>query len=406
MDVLALTEQLVAIDSQNPGPFEGEVAAFVDEWARARGFDSRIIEVSPGRPNLVVSLDRGGPGHLALSGHLDTKPIGDARLDWHTPPLQLTVVDDMAYGLGATDMKGAVAAMMVALERLAVAPETGTGTVTLLLTADEEQGSDHGAKALATAGLLPAVDAIVIGEPSGVQRPWEAVHLVSRGICCFEVEVSTRQGHSSLSAQLGRNAVLVAADLLRAFEDFHPSVASPGTVPCAPTVNPGITVAGGVGYGTWPGLCRVGMEIRLVPGMSQEALRREVAELVERAVGTQAQARIRYADGSQGWMPAVELASDAPVARAARAAAEHVLGRPVPFAAFPGGTDATHFLGTAGIPTVASLGPGWLSVAHGANECVGIDQLTQAVEIYERLVTSYLAEVALQASATPSANKE
>jgi acetylornithine deacetylase/succinyl-diaminopimelate desuccinylase-like protein len=390
MDVLALTEQLVAIDSQNPGPFEGEIAAWIDAWARERGLDSRIVEISPGRPNLVVSLDRGGPGHLALSGHLDTKPIGDAGAEWHTPPLELTIVDQMAYGLGATDMKGAVAAMMVAVERLMTAP--GTGKLTLLLTADEEQGSDHGAKAMATKGLLPAVDAVVIGEPSGVREPWESIHLVSRGICCFEVEVNTRQGHSSLSHMFGRNAILVAADLLHAFEDLRPEVDSPGMIACSPTVNPGITVAGGVGYGTWPGRCLVGIEIRLVPGMSQQALHRQVTALVDRVAGPRAQ--IRYAPGSQGWMPAVELAPDSPVARAARTAAEHVLGRPVPFGAFPGGTDATHLLGVAGIPTVASLGPGWISVAHGADERVGVDQLTQAVDIYQHLATTFLEEAA------------
>ncbi len=67
-----------------------------------------------------------------------------------------------------------------------------------------------------------------------------------------------------------------------------------------------------------------------------------------------------------------------------------MLGRQPPFAAYPGGTDATAFAGIAGIPTVASLGPGWLSVAHGPNERVGVDQLRQAAELYESVARRYL----------------
>ncbi|MFH5823835.1 M20 family metallopeptidase [Georgenia sp. AZ-5] len=388
MDVLELTRQLVAIDSQNPGPQEREIAGFVTAWARERGFDTAVLEPVAGRPNVVVTADRGGGRRLGLSGHLDTKPVGDALGQWRTPPLELTVDGDDAYGLGATDMKGGVAAMMLALERFAVS--AGRGSLSLVLTADEEQGSDAGAKALVASGDLPRLDALVIGEPSGIAEPWEAVHVVSRGICCFEIEIRTTQGHSGLSPGLGRNATLVAADLLRAFERFRPTVARPGTVPCSPTVNPGIFISGGVSYGTWPGRCTVGMEVRLVPGMDQEQLHAEVAALTDATLRGSAEFEIRYLTTAQGWMPAVELDPTHPLAQAARAASSAVLGRDVPFAAFPGGTDATYFMGQGGIPTITSLGPGWISVAHGANERVGVLQLAEAADVYTAVVEDYL----------------
>lgn len=395
MDVLDLTRELVAIDSQNPGAQEPEIVEYVARWAEERGFDARVLEPVAGRPNLVVTVDRGGEGHLGLSGHLDTKPIGDARSEWNTPPLELTVVGDDAFGLGSTDMKGGVAAMMLALEDFAAgAPGANSGAgepgrVSLVLTADEEQGSDAGAKALAAEGLLPGLDDIVIGEPSGIVDPWEAVYLVSRGICCFHIDVLARQGHSGLSHTLGRNATLHAADLLHAFESFVPSVDTPGEVECAPTVNPGMFISGGVSFGTWPGHCRVSMEVRLVPGMSRQTLHREIDELVRATLPADVDFRITYLESGQGWMPAVELSPTTAVARAAQSAAESVLGRPVPFAAFPGGTDATYFMGQGGIPTIASLGPGWISVAHGANEKVGVTQLHQAHQLYGTLIDRY-----------------
>lgn len=393
MDVLDLTAALVGIDSQNPGALEPEIAGFVASWARERGLTTTILEPTSGRPNVVITLDGGAPGHLAFSGHLDTKPVGDALPQWRTPPLELVVEGDLAYGLGATDMKGGVAAMMVALERLAARPPSaGLGTVSLVLTADEEQGSDHGAKALIASGSLPALDAVVIGEPSGITEPWQGIHLVSRGICCVEIEVRTQQGHSGLSESLGRNATLVAADLLHAFERFRPTVDSPGEVSCSPTVNPGIFARAGVSWGVWPGACTVGVEIRLVPGMRQERLHAEIAALVESVLGDVATARIRYVESAQGWIEAVELSPADPVARAAAVAVGERLGRLVPFRAFPGATDATSFLADAGIPTIASLGPGWISLAHGANECVGVGQLAEAADIYTSLATHFFEE--------------
>ncbi|MGJ9411162.1 M20 family metallopeptidase [Aeromicrobium sp. CF4.19] len=386
-DVLELTRRLVAIDSQNPGVGEAEMATYVEhEVARPAGLLVERLELVPGRPNLVVTADTGPGPHLALSGHLDTKPVGEAGAQWRTDPFELTVIDDLAYGLGSTDMKGGVAAMLLALQRHAAAGPPGR--VSLILTADEEQGADAGAKALAEQGLLDA-EAIVIGEPSGIDEPWEMMALVSRGICCFEITIGTEQGHSGLSPRLGRNAALVAADVLRALEGFVPPVASPGAVPAEPLVNPGMFVRGGVAFGTWPGECTIGCEIRLVPGMDRDEVVAAVESVVAGAVGT-ARFDVSYLPSSMGWMPAVELSPDAAVVTAAQAACRDVLGRELPVRAYPGGTDATYFLGVAGIPTISSLGPGWLSVAHGANETVAVADLRTAVDLYHRLMAAYL----------------
>lgn len=388
LDVVDLTRALVAVDSQNPGPGEPEIVRYLRDLCGELGLPSRVVEHVPGRPNLVVTVDRGAGPHLGLSGHLDTKPVGDARREWRTDPFELTVVGDEAFGLGSSDMKGSLAAMILALERFSASGPAGS--LSLVLTADEEQGSGAGARVLAQSGL-PPVDAIVIGEPSGLAEPWEAMYLVSRGICCFEVDVRTTQGHSGLSQTLGRNAVLVAADLLHAFEAYRPTVADPGPVPCSVNVNPGMLIHGGVCFGTWPGFCTIAVEIRLVPGMDREQVRAEIEAVVASTVGDGATAEVRYPEGSLGWMPAVGLDPHHDLVKAAQRAADRVLGAELPVRAYPGGTDATYFMGVAGIPTVSSLGPGWLSVAHGPNEKVGVGQLHQTVQLYEALAQEYLS---------------
>ena len=156
------------------------------------------------------------------------------------------------------------------------------------------------------------------------------------------------------------------------------------------TVNPGMLVRGGVAFGTWPGECTIGCEIRLVPGMDRAQVQAAVEQTVRDAVGTTASVDITYLDGSMGWMPAVELDPASPVVAAAQAACREVLGREIPARAYPGGTDATYFMGVAGIPTISSLGPGWLSVAHGANENVAVADLHTAVDLYQHLMVEFL----------------
>lgn len=386
--VLDLTAELVAIDSQNPDTGEAQIAAYVADHARERGLEARTIETAPGRCNVVITADAGPGGRLALSGHLDTKPIGDLSA-WRTRPLELVVEDDLAYGLGTSDMKGSVAAMMLALQSWA--QSASRGRLSLILTADEEAGCDHGSIALSRQRLVEA-DAIVIGEPSGVTTPWEALYVVSRGICCFEVVVRGQQGHSGLSENLPTSATVAAAQAATALAGFTPTVPTAPSIPCKPTVNAAVQMSGGVCYGVHPGDAVIATDIRLVPGMSREALDHDLRSLLKAALPSDVEWEIRYAPGSLGWMDAAEIAPDHAAVSAAQQACTEVLGGALPLRAYPGGTDATHFLNIADIPTVAALGPGWLSVAHGPGECVGVSQLSQAQELYERIALTYLGE--------------
>jgi acetylornithine deacetylase/succinyl-diaminopimelate desuccinylase-like protein len=385
-----LLEVLVAIDSQNPGAGEAEIARNVDELARSLGFYSRIVDTAPGRSNVLVTVDAGGPKVLAFSGHLDTKPVGDARSEWDTPPLQLHVRDGLAYGLGTSDMKGAIACMLVAAQRWA--RNASSGRLELVFTADEEAGSQYGAKALCDQDLVEA-DALIIGEPSGISEPWEAMFLVSRGICCFDVVIEGTQGHSGLSEHLPTSATVAAAETILALHnDLELSFEPHPDYDYRPTINAGVRIEGGVFYAVHPGHATVSCDIRLVPGMQLDRLDREVKGALANALPQDVGWHLRYREDQLGWMEPAAIDPDHEVVAAARAGCEEALGRPLPYAAYPGGTDATFFISVAGIPTIASLGPGWLSVAHGPNECVGLDQLEQATVLYEAVARRFLQE--------------
>jgi succinyl-diaminopimelate desuccinylase len=166
--VVPLARRLVDAPSPNPPGDERAIAAEVAAALAELALPSpQVLARSARRPNLLTALDFGAGGrHLCFSGHLDTKPIGDAR--WTVPSDRATLEGDRLYGRGAVDMKGAIAAMIVAAARLAADPPT-CGRLSLLFTADEEDGAAFGAHFVAAEGLL-AADGVVIGEPAGAWR--------------------------------------------------------------------------------------------------------------------------------------------------------------------------------------------------------------------------------------------
>lgn len=386
-DTLALLDRLVAIDSQNPGPGEAEIAAFVAATARERGFETRVVEGAPGRPNVIVDVDAGGERSLALCAHLDTKPIGDAAGLWETDPLALELVGERAYGLGTSDMKAAAAAMLSAASRWSA--RAGSGRLQLVFCADEEAGSTHGAALLAAERAVTA-EAMLVGEPAGIERSWEALYLVSRGMVCFEITVHATQGHSALSERLGPSATVAAARLIEAVDAFEPSFPPQPGIEARPTVNAAVRIEGGVFYGVHPGEASFAGEVRLVPGMDRESFDRELRACLDAALPAGASYELDYPAGTLGWTDAAQIAADHPLVASAQRAATAVLGAALPLAAYPGDTDASRFSHGAGIPAIASLGPGLLSVAHGANEYVPVADLEPATELYRTLVEDYL----------------
>jgi succinyl-diaminopimelate desuccinylase len=387
-DVVALTRHFVEVPSPNLPGDEREMAVAVSDFARSAGLtDIRILAKEPERPNVLIDLDFGAGGrHLALSGHIDTKPVGDAN--WATNPFVGEIIDGNLHGLGTCDMKGGVAAMLIAAARVAQAAPS-RGRLTLVFTADEEYGSMYGSRYLAEEKLVNA-DAIVIGEPGGIMQDWDMLNVVSRGIANVYIDVEGRQGHSSLSRIKGYQfATLAMATVMQAFaRDFVPSFPS-NTLNATPTVNAGVMVSGGVGFGVVPGLATFASDIRLVPGMSRETFTSELTEFLAGFEQDDIHASARFELAPRDWLPPTEVSHDDPVVTSCQRAAEKVLGATLPLGAFPGTTDACWLQGMLGIPTLPAFGPGLLEYAHAADERVSITALEQAVPIYEALIRDF-----------------
>ncbi len=202
----ALTElalSLVETESVNPGlaadgSGEGEAAEVVAEWSRAAGLQVELDYVLPGRPNVVVTAPGTGSGRtLLLNGHLDT--VGVTGMEY---PFAADVRDGRLYGRGAYDMKGALAAALVAAAQLR--HEKLAGDVVVACVIDEELGS-AGTERLVTSRTA---DAAIVCEPTD-----ERVCIAHKGFVGFEVETRGRAAHGS-RPDLGVDAIAAMGPVL------------------------------------------------------------------------------------------------------------------------------------------------------------------------------------------------
>ncbi len=390
--LVELTKAMIATPSPNPPGDETAMAELVSDHLRRLGVtDIETVGKEPHRPNVIARVRGEGNGPtLMLSGHLDTKPAGDMAA-WETDPWDPVEIDGQLRGLGSGDMKAAVAAMIYTAGAI-VATGPLAGDLVLAFTADEEAGSIMGSKWLAENRLL-AASGCVIGEPSGITREWESIHLVSRGVALFKIEVRGTQMHSSITDRLPAvNAVVTMARLMdrmdRELRD-RISYTEHTLCPVGPTVNVGVMVSGGVFYGVNPGYAEFGCDVRTLPGMSRESLIADLESFLADAMNDDPDldAELHF----EIWIDACEISPEEPIVAALQKAAAEVLDEQPRLDAFPGATDAPHFQLTAGIPTVAAFGPGMLPRAHSPNEHLSVSSVGEAARIYTLTALEYLS---------------
>ena len=392
-ELLQFAARLVATPSPNlPGDERAVAAVTLAEMNRLGLTGAEIAAKQPHRPNIIYRL-RGGPGSvLMLCGHSDTKPVGDAS-QWHTDPCEPVFHDGKLFGLGSTDMKGAVAAMIYATAALQQCNSTLAGDLLLVINADEERSMAFGSEFLATDYGIQA-DVALLGEPSGIDGPeFEFLHLLSRGLCCFTIRVFGTQMHSSLTDRLPSvNANVKLAEVLTRMNRELQLTFTPHALCTAPTINLAVKIEGGVGFGVCPGIAEFQADIRTLPGMTRQQLQEDVETFLDslRRDDPELRVELEFAPPPLDWMPPTEVPADHPLVAALLTAAEQVLGWRPKLSAFPGGTDAAKFQGLAGIPTIPSFGPGWLRLAHGPNECVSVEAIVQAAKIYALAAQTYL----------------
>ena len=384
--------QLIATPSINPPGDERAVTEVILAKMKELGLEgAEVVGKTPERPNIIYRQrgKRGSP-RLILNGHTDTKPVGEEdRKLWKTDPLKPTIVDGKLYGLGSTDMKGGIAAMVYAAAALHSLADCLGGDLLLILVANEEAPGEFGANWVVNNCDIQA-DFCLVAEPCGVKEEFENLPLCARGSFLFETKIYGTQMHSSISDLFPsvNASVKMAWVLSRMARDLKLHYEPHPYYPKGPTINLGDFVEGGLHYGVYPGYAEFGSDIRLLPGMTCEGVKKDLEEFID---------GLRREDPALKVELEIEsckeqevLRGDEPFVKMVQEASERLLGRRLPLGGFPAFTDAYWFHSYAGIPSIPAFGPGLLTLAHRPNEYVSTEGIIQASRIYALAALDYL----------------
>jgi len=216
IDPIALASQLIACPSVTPAT--GAVFDVLQQVLEPLSFTvHRFVlgEAPDGPVENLVALRGSGPPHFGFAGHLDVVPAGEG---WSTDPFAPTIEDGRLIGRGANDMKSAVAAFVAA----AASIDQRHGTVSLLITGDEEGPATFGTPAiidwLRERKISP--DMILIGEPTSEARLGDTVKIGRRGSVNMWIEVPGTQGHVAYPHRAD-NPVPPLARLVAALDAVH-----------------------------------------------------------------------------------------------------------------------------------------------------------------------------------------
>jgi succinyl-diaminopimelate desuccinylase len=395
--LIDLTRELVRFPTINP-PGEGyrACARHLGNRLTRGGFDVDYVRAEGAigdserypRINVIGRCEGRGPGPCVhFNGHIDVVEPGHG---WTFDPFAGVVRDGRLYGRGSCDMKGGLAAAVIAVESILAAGIRFDGALEISGTVDEESGGFAGVAYLAEQGRFsrPRVDHVIIPEPHSVG----GICLGHRGVWWAEIEMLGRVAHGSMPF-LGDCAIRHAGALLNRIErQLLPKLATRQTaMPIVPrgarqsTLNIN-AIHGGQAEGH-DGLpspvvadsCRVTVDRRFLIEEDLEQVKSELVAILDQLRCDRPGFNYRIRDVME--VLPTQTAKDAPVVRAVAAAIEEVTGGPPAFVCSPGTYDQKHVFRIGHLEDCIAYGPGIVELAHQPDEYVVIDDLIASAKV-------------------------
>jgi succinyl-diaminopimelate desuccinylase len=408
-ELVELTRELIRFPTVNPpGEAYRPCAEFIGERMRSRGFSVDYVHAvdTPGdcerypRINVIARREGGPRGPCVhFNSHIDVVQTGSG---WTVDPFSALVQDGRVYGRGACDMKGGLAASIIAVEALIDCDAALPGTLEISGTVDEESGGYGGVHFLAQRGWFsaPRVDHVIIPEPLNVDR----VCIGHRGVWWAEIETHGRMAHGSMPF-LGDCAVRHMHAVLDRFErDLYPKLAARHTdMPVVPsgarhsTLNINSIHGGQAETPGYPApcvadSCRMVIDRRLLIEESLDGVKAEMTELLDQLV--KERAGFRYGIRDIFEVRPTMADRDGPVARSTAAAIRRVIGRAPEFICSPGTYDQKHIDRVGKLRDCIAYGPGILDLAHQPNEYVVIEDMVNSAKVMAMAARSLLHKTA------------
>lgn len=367
---LELAQALIQRDSVTPE--DKGCQSLMQTRLEAAGFQCEAMDFAD-VTNFWATRGQSGP-LLAFAGHTDVVPTGDAR-QWEYPPFDATVADGYLHGRGAADMKGSLAAMVVAVERFVADHPDHSGRIAFLITSDEEGDAYNGTvkvvETLQTRG--EHIDMALVGEPSSTTHVGDVIKNGRRGSMLGYLRVKGRQGHVAYP-HLALNPIHALAPALVELADTSWDQGNdffPATSFQVANMSSGTGATNVI-----PGDVELQFSFRFSTEVTAENLQRRVRAILDRH-GLDYD--LKFEVKGLPFLTDEGSLVDAAVNAVTRTTGEK------PELSTAGGTSDGRFIASIMGSQVVELGPINKTI-HQVNECVSVADLDQLTEMYYYLM--------------------
>ena len=408
-DLISLTQDLIRIPTLNPpGENYREICEFLDQRLQKHGFITELLRAhgTPGdsekypRWNIVARREGANQGDCVhFNSHIDVVAVGSG---WTQDPFGGELLGDKIYGRGACDMKGGLAASIIAAEAFIDTNPDFHGAIEISGTGDEESGGYGGVAYLAEKGFFnpERVQHVIIPEPLNKDR----ICLGHRGGWWAEIETFGEIAHGCMPF-LGDCAVRHMGAVIDKFEtELFPAMAARRTdMPVVPdgarssTMNINSIHGGqpeqdedftGLPAHCVPDSCRIVIDRRFLVEETLDEVRDEVESLLDKLKDERPKFNYDLRE-LNSVLPSM-TDRDAPVAVSVAKQIEKVIGKPAEFIASPGTYDQKHIDRIGKLKNCVAYGPGILELAHKPDEYVSVDDMMDSVRVMARCLADLL----------------
>jgi len=435
-EYIEFLRELIQADSYNPPGNEKNVAIEIEKYLKDTNIKCEIFPFGDNRGNLIASLsDNYNEKNLLFNAHMDVVPPGFEE-DWKYPPLSAFMKrKKYIYGRGTVDMKGALAAMIIALKILSKLELKLSGNLLVNAVADEETGGKLGTGWCKDNILKPRsikCDFIVNGEPSGLKPLPKAIVVGEKGHLLIKIVTNGISAHSMVP-QMGKNAITMMSELIQnldKLENFIPKIEPPipeaklknmissafpneeifnriySEQPLLQNMLESLTkftkslnmISGGIKANVIPDHCEAIMDFRLLPGQTAEMILNGLTKLINHIGYDVKDDKIAkpdevhiymeiFADGASSFWK--DYGNSQPL-KDLKTVIEKIYNKKSFYFLAPGATDAHYYRNDEYCLQTAQFGPGSASLAHTIDEFIEVEDFINAIKVYALFAYKFL----------------
>ena len=377
-EITNLAQELIKIPSDETAG-EKEVCEYLESYLKSLGMKVLLQKVLPNRPNIIAEVigDEVGKS-IMFNGHVDTVPVGDIK-KWSMDPYSAIIKDNKLFGRGSTDMKGAIASMIIAMKFIMNNVEKFNGKI-IFTGVMAEETTGLGTQKIVEENIK--ADMAVVGEPSD-----EKIYRAHKGTMWFNLSTYGKLEHSSESNSESNNAIINMMKLIMEINEISKELETiENNLVGHPSINIGL-IDGGTKQNMIADSCRISIDRRTLPEEKTDEI---LDKLRIRLDGLRSlDDRLTFDLEIDTIREAVEVVESEQIVQEVKNALNKVINKNPTISGMKATTDMSILVNQGNIPSVI-YGPGFIKQAHTVDEFIEVKRLVESSQVYAEILLNTL----------------